>query len=50
MLLTEDQRMVRDSVRAYVQEKIAPKAAAWDKAHTFPAAELKGLALSLIHI
>ncbi|TAG49202.1 MAG: acyl-CoA dehydrogenase [Betaproteobacteria bacterium] len=44
MLLTEDQRMVRDSVRAYVQEQIAPKAAAWDKAHTFPASELKGLA------
>lgn len=44
MLLTEDQRMVRDSVRAYVQDHIAPKAAAWDKAHTFPAAELKGLA------
>jgi butyryl-CoA dehydrogenase len=44
MLLTEDQRMVRDSVRTYVQEQIAPKAAAWDKAHTFPAEELKGLA------
>jgi butyryl-CoA dehydrogenase len=44
MLLTEDQRMVRDSVRAYVQEQIAPRAAAWDKAHTFPASELKGLA------
>jgi butyryl-CoA dehydrogenase len=44
MLLTEDQRMVRDSVRAYVQEQIAPKAAAWDKAHTFPADQLKGLA------
>ncbi|TAG04963.1 MAG: acyl-CoA dehydrogenase [Betaproteobacteria bacterium] len=44
MLLTEDQRMVRDSVRAYVQEQIAPKAAAWDKAHTFPASELRGLA------
>lgn len=37
--------MVRDSVRAYVQDNIAPKAAAWDKAHHFPAAELKGLAL-----
>ncbi len=45
MLLSEDQRMVRDSVRAYVQDNIAPKAAAWDKAHHFPAAELKGLAL-----
>ncbi len=44
MLLTEDQRMVRDSVRAYVQDNIAPKAAAWDKSHHFPAAELKGLA------
>jgi butyryl-CoA dehydrogenase len=44
MLLTEDQRMVRDSVRAYVQEQIAPKAAAWDKSHTFPASELKRLA------
>lgn len=44
MVLSEDQRMVRDSVRAFVQEQIAPKAAEWDKAHTFPAAELKGLA------
>jgi alkylation response protein AidB-like acyl-CoA dehydrogenase len=44
VVLTEDQRMVRDSVRAYVQDNIAPKAAAWDKSHTFPAAELKGLA------
>ena len=44
MLLTEDQRMVRDSVRAYVQDHIAPKAAAWDKSHAFPAEELKGLA------
>ena len=41
---TEDQRMVRDSVRAYVQDNIAPKAAAWDKSHAFPASELKGLA------
>ena len=44
MVLSEDQRMVRDSVRAYVQDNIAPKAAVWDKSHTFPAAELKGLA------
>ncbi len=44
MLLTEDQRMVRDSVRAYVQDNIAPKAATWDKSHHFPGAELKGLA------
>ncbi len=44
MVLTEDQRMVRDSVRAYVQDNVALKAAAWDKSHHFPAAELKGLA------
>jgi alkylation response protein AidB-like acyl-CoA dehydrogenase len=44
MLLTEDQNMVRDAVRAYVQDHIAPKAAEWDKTHHFPAAELKGLA------
>ena len=36
--------MVRDTVRAYVQDHIAPKAASWDKSHAFPAAELKGLA------
>jgi butyryl-CoA dehydrogenase len=44
MLLTEDQRMIRDSVRAYVQEQVAPHAASWDKAHTFPTQALKGLA------
>ena len=36
--------MVRDSVRAYVQDNIVPKAAAWDKSHTFPATDVKGLA------
>jgi len=44
MLLNEDHRAVQDAVRAYVQDQIAPKAAAWDKSHHFPAAELKGLA------
>jgi butyryl-CoA dehydrogenase len=44
MLLSEDHRAVQDAVRAYVQDRIAPQAAAWDKAHHFPAAELKGLA------
>lgn len=44
MLLTEDQRMIRDSVRAYVRQEIAPHAAAWDKAHSFPTEALKGLA------
>jgi len=44
MLLSEDHRAVQDAVRAYVQDQIAPKAAAWDKSHQFPAEELKGLA------
>ena len=44
MLLSQDHTMVRDAVRAFVQDRIAPHAARWDKAHHFPAAELKGLA------
>jgi butyryl-CoA dehydrogenase len=44
MLLTEDYIAVQDAVRAYVQDRIAPNAAAWDKSHQFPKAELKGLA------
>ena len=44
MLLSEDHRAVQDAVRTYVQERIAPQAAAWDKSHHFPKAELRGLA------
>jgi butyryl-CoA dehydrogenase len=44
MLLSEDHLAVQDAVRAYVQDRIAPQAAQWDKSHHFPAAELKGLA------
>jgi hypothetical protein len=44
MLLTEDHLAVQDAVRAYVQDRIAPQAARWDKEHHFPKAELKGLA------
>ena len=44
MLLTEDHLAVQDAVRSFVQAEIAPHAAAWDKSHTFPAAQLKGLA------
>jgi len=39
-----DLDMVRDAVRAYVVDNIAPNAAAWDRDHTFPAEALKGLA------
>jgi alkylation response protein AidB-like acyl-CoA dehydrogenase len=44
MLLSDDHRAVQDAVRTYVQEQIAPQAAAWDKSHTFPAEALRGLA------
>jgi hypothetical protein len=44
MLLPDDHRAVQDAVRAYVQDRITPKAAEWDKTGHFPAAELKGLA------
>jgi len=44
MLLSEDHLAVQDAVRSYVQTEIAPHAAAWDKSHQFPAAQLKGLA------
>ena len=44
MLLTPDQEMIRDAVRAFAQQELWPHAAAWDKAHTFPEAAHKGLA------
>ena len=44
MRLSEDHRAVQDAVRGYVQDRIAPQAAAWDKASHFPKEELAGLA------
>ncbi len=44
MLLNDDHTAVQDAVRNYVQDRIAPHAARWDKEHHFPRAELKGLA------
>ncbi|WP_374403771.1 acyl-CoA dehydrogenase family protein [Niveibacterium sp.] len=44
MLLTQDQEMIRDAVRAYAQDCIAPHAAAWDRDHEFPREALAGLA------
>ena len=44
MLLSEDHLAVQDAVRSFVQAEIAPHAAAWDKSHQFPAAQLRGLA------
>ena len=44
MLLTEEQRLIRDAVRAFVRERIAPHAARWDREATFPREALRGLA------
>ncbi len=44
MLLSEDHRAVQDAVRTYVQDRIAPKSAQWDREGHFPKDELKGLA------
>ena len=44
MHLSDDHRAVQDAVRAYVQDNIAPKAAAWDRDAHFPKDELRGLA------
>jgi len=44
MILTEEHQMIRDALRNFAQERLAPQAARWDKEHTFPQAELKELA------
>lgn len=43
MILTQEQTMIRDSMRAFAQERLAPFAAEWDRNHTFPAEALKEL-------
>ncbi len=44
MQLSQDHLMVRDAVRAYVVDHVAPHAARWDREHHFPVDALKGLA------
>jgi len=44
MILTEEHQMIRDALRSYAQERLAPHAARWDREHYFPKAELKELA------
>jgi hypothetical protein len=44
MILTQEQEMIRDSLRAFSQERLAPFAAEWDRNHTFPRAALRELA------
>jgi butyryl-CoA dehydrogenase len=44
MILSQEQQMVRDSVRAFATERLAPNAAQWDRDCTFPLGELKEMA------
>lgn len=44
MLLTTDQEMIRDAVRAFAQEQLWPNAARWDREHSFPREAHRGLA------
>ncbi len=43
MILTEEQRMIRDMAREFAQEQLAPNAAAWDRDGTFPAEALAAM-------
>jgi len=44
MLLTPEQEMIRDAMRAFAQAELWPNAPLWDREHTFPVAAHKGLA------
>jgi butyryl-CoA dehydrogenase len=44
MILSQEHQMLRDAVRQYAREQLAPNAAAWDRDGTFPKEALKGLA------
>ncbi len=43
MLLTDQQVLVRDTMRAFARERLAPQAARWDREHHFPREELAAL-------
>ena len=44
MILNDEHQMIRDALRAFSQERLAPNAARWDKEAHFPKEELKELA------
>ena len=43
MLLTDEQTSIRDTLRAFSAERLAPHAARWDREHHFPREELREL-------
>ena len=44
MEFSDEQRLIRDSVREYVQRRIVPFAADWDRDNRFPAEQLREMA------
>jgi len=44
MLLSDSQQMVRETMRNFAQQRLAPFAAAWDREHAFPRDALRELA------
>ena len=43
MLLSEEQKLVRDTMRAFAQAELAPHAARWDRESHFPREALRKL-------
>ncbi|HKP67341.1 MAG TPA: acyl-CoA dehydrogenase family protein [Casimicrobiaceae bacterium] len=43
MLLSPEQQQIRDTLRAFARDELAPHAAAWDRDHTFPRDALRAL-------
>ncbi|MDH3315057.1 MAG: acyl-CoA dehydrogenase family protein [Gammaproteobacteria bacterium] len=41
MILSEEQKLIRDTARSFAREQLAPNAAAWDRDSTFPGDALK---------
>jgi butyryl-CoA dehydrogenase len=44
MILSDEHQMIRDALRSFSQERLAPNAARWDREHHFPKQELQELA------
>jgi alkylation response protein AidB-like acyl-CoA dehydrogenase len=43
MLLSDEQRQIRDTLRTFARDELAPHAAAWDRDHAFPREALRAL-------
>src|SRR5947209_1324251 len=43
MRLRPEQELVRDTLRTFARQELAPHAARWDREHTFPREALRGL-------